>query len=81
MCYGLTAGGLRALAVPTALILTVEILARGVVVVPAMYHAPSFVRPLSISWAFAHLPFDALGTPGRYMRNELEWLSASPNPR
>ena len=77
----LTAEGLRALAVPTALILTVEILARGVVVVAAMYHAPSFVRPSSISWALTHLPFDALGTPGRYMRNGLEWSSASHDPR
>ena len=72
----LTAEGLRALAVPTALTLAVEALVWGVVVVAVIHWAPSFVRPLSISWALAHLPFDALGTPGRYMRNGLEWLSA-----
>ena len=76
----LAAEGLRALEWPAVLALAVEIVVWGVAVVTAVYHAPSFVRPLSISWALAHLPFEALGAPGRHMRSVLEWLSASHDP-
>ena len=76
----LVAEGLRALEWPAVLVLAVEAVVWGVAVIGVTYYAPSFVRPLSITWAIAHLPFEALGTPGRYMRNGLEWLSASHNP-
>ena len=76
----LAAEGLRTLGWPAMLALAVEIVIWGTVVVVAIHHAPSFVRPLSISWALAHLPFEVLGTPGRHVRSGLEWLSASHDP-
>ena len=76
----LTARGLRALESPAALALAVEVVVCGVVAVAVTRHAPSFVRPRSIAWALAHVPFEALGTPGRHVRSGLEWLSASHDP-
>ena len=76
----LTARGLRALESPAVPALAVEIVVCGVVAVTVTRHAPSFVHPPSIAWALAHLPFEALGTPGRCMRSGLEWLSASHDP-
>lgn len=76
----LTAEGSRALEWPAMLALVVEIVVWGVTVVAATYYAPSFVRPLSFSWVLAHLPFEALGTPGRHLRSGLKWLSAPHDP-
>ena len=76
----LVAEGLRALEWPAVLVLAVEAVVWGVTVLAVTYHAPPFVRPLSITWAISHLPFEALGAPGRYMRSVLEWLSASYDP-
>lgn len=76
----LTAEGLRTLEWPAMLTLVVETVVWGVTVVTVTYHAPSFARPLSFPWALAHLPFEALGTPGRHMRSGLKWLSASRDP-
>ena len=76
----LVAEGLRALEWPAVLVLAVETVVWGATVIAVTYRAPSFVRLSSITWALAHLPFEALGVPGRYMRNGLEWLSASHDP-
>ena len=76
----LVAEGLRALEWPAMLVLAVETVVWGVAVIAVTYHAPSFVRPLSIPWAIARLPFEALGAPGRYLRSGLEWLSAPHDP-
>ena len=76
----LTAQGLRALGWPAMLALAVETVVCGVVAVAVTRHAPSFVRPRSIAWALAHVPFEALGTPGRHVRSGLKWLSASHDP-
>ena len=76
----LAAEGLRVLEWPVMLTLAIEIVVWGMAVVATIYHAPSFLRPLSISWALAHLPVEAPGTPGRHLRSGLEWLSASRDP-
>ena len=77
LAVGATAGGLRALAASAAVVLAGEILVWVLAVVAAVRLAPSATRPECIPWALARLPFDVFGTPGRYMRNGLEWLTAS----
>ena len=76
LVVGAMAGGLRASAAPDAVVLAVEIPAYTLAVVAAVRLAPSVARPACIPWALAHLPFDVFGTPGRCMRNGLEWLTA-----
>ena len=71
----LTAGQVRAMALPVGLALFVEIFVWLATIIAAVYYAPSYARPLSVHWAITNVPFDVLGTPGNYMRKGLQWLS------
>ena len=71
----LTAGQVRAMALPVGLALFVEIFVWLATTIAAVYYAPSYARPLSVHWAITNVPFDVLGTPGNYMRKGLQWLS------
>ena len=77
----LTVPQVRSLSLPVWLSFTIEILVWGVTVVLAVYHAPSFARSAGIHWGLTHLDFDALGTPGRYVRNALGRLPAPRYPQ
>ena len=77
----LTTGQLQAWALPAGLALLLETVIWVAAVVAAMYCAPPFARLLSVPWALAHVPFDVLGTPGRYLRNALGRLPAPRDPR
>ena len=70
----LTAGHVRAIALPVGLTLFIEVLAWFAAIIAALYYAPSFVRPVSIHWAMTNMPFDVLGAPGQYLRKGLKWL-------
>lgn len=72
----LTAGWLRALALPDALVLFFEILIWVTAVGAAIFCAPPFTRPASVPWMLAHVPFEALGSPGQYLRSGLKRLPA-----
>ena len=64
----------RAMALPVGLTLFIEGLVWLAAVIAALYYAPSFVRPVSIHWAMTNMPFEVLGTTGRYLRMVLTWL-------
>ena len=70
----LTAGHVRAIALPVGLTLFIEVLVWIAAIIAALYYAPSFVRPMSVHWAMTNMPFDVLGAPGRYLRKGLKWL-------
>ena len=70
----LTAGQVRAMALPVGVALFVELLIWFAAVIVALYYAPSFVRPLSLRWAMTNIPFEELETPGLYLRKGLKWL-------
>ena len=70
-----TASQLRAMHLPSALSLFIEILVWIVTIIAALNYAPSFARPLSAQWVVTNVPFDVLGTPGIYLRKGLQWLS------
>ena len=76
----LTAAQFRTWALPVGVTLFFEALIWTMAVVLAMYCAPPFARLRSVPWALAHVPFDALGTPGHYLRNGLTWLPAPSGP-
>ena len=71
----LTAGQVRAMALPVGLSLLIEVLVWSATIIAAMYYAPSFARPLSVPWAMTNIPFEVLGTPGHYLIKGLKWLS------
>ena len=71
----LTAGQVRAMALPVGLSFLVEILVWLATIIAALYYAPSFARPLSVPWAMTNIPFEVLGTPGHYLKKGLKWLS------
>ena len=73
----LTAAQLRAWKLPAAPTLLIETLVWAAALVAAMYCAPRFARLRSIPWALAHAPLEALGAPGRWLRNGL-FRSAAP---
>ena len=75
MALWLTAGQVRAMALPVGLSLFVEILVWLATINAAMYYAPSFARPLSVPWAMTNIPFEVLGTPGYFLKKGLKWLS------
>ena len=70
----LTAGHVRAMALPVGLSLFIEFLVWLAATIAALYYAPPFVRPMSIHWAMTNMPFDVLGAPGQYLRKGLKWL-------
>ena len=76
-----TVAQLRTLALPAGLVLLFEILIWVAAVVAAMVCAPPFARLLSVPWTLAYAPLDALGTPGRYLRNALERIPAQRDPQ
>lgn len=53
-----------------------EILIWTIGVGATTYCSPSWARLWSIPWVLAHVPFDVMGTPGRYVRNGLGRLPA-----
>ena len=53
-----------------------EILLWAIGIVATTYCAPSWARLWSVPWALAHVPFEDMGTLGRYVRNGLGWLPA-----
>ncbi len=71
----LTAGQVRAMALPDGLSFFVEFLVWLATIIAAVYYAPSFARPLSVPWAMMNIPFEVLGTPGHYLKKGLKWLS------
>ena len=68
------AGQVRSMALPVGLTLFIEVLVWLAAIIAALYYAPSFVRPVSIHWAMTNMPFEVLGTSGRYLRMGLKWL-------
>ncbi len=76
----LTAGRSWLWDLPAGLTLFFEILIWLTAVAGATYYAPPFARLLSLPWVLASVPFDALGTPGRYLRSGLERLPSTPDP-
>ena len=48
-CCGFTAGQVRAMALPVGLTLVIEVLVWLAAIIAALYYAPPFVRPLSVS--------------------------------
>ena len=71
----LTAGQVRAMELPAVPALALELLAWFAALLAALYYAPSYVRPVSVKWALTNIPFEVLGTPGRYMRKGCKWLA------
>lgn len=71
----LTAGQVRAMELPAVPALALELLAWCAALLAALYYAPSFLRPISIEWALANIPFEVLGTPGSYLRKGCKWLA------
>ena len=71
----LTAGQVRAMALPVGLSLFIEVLVWLATIIAAVYYAPSCARPLSIHWAMTNVPFEVLGTPGYHLRKGLKWMS------
>ena len=71
----LTAGQVRAMELPAVPALALELLAWCAALVAALYYAPSYLRPVSVKWALTNIPFEVLGTPGRYMRKGCGWLA------
>ena len=76
----LTAAQLRSWMLPVGLALFIETLAWVAAAGAALYWAPPFARLRSVSWALAHMPFEALGAPGRCLRNGLVRLTARHDP-
>ena len=76
----LAAAQLRAWNLPVGPVLFLETLAWAAAAVAALYWAPPFARLRSVSWALAHVPFEALGAPGRGLRNGLVRLTARHDP-
>lgn len=70
-----TALMVRATALPVLPALLVELLVWFSTVIAAICYAPAFARPSSLPWATRNVPFEALGTPGHYLRTGLTWLS------
>ena len=68
----LVASQVRALPIPAGARLFVELAAWGAAAVTAMYHAPAFARPASVHRVLPHLGLDAMGAPGRRLR---DWLA------
>ena len=66
-------------ALPAGPALFFEILIWLTAVAGATYYAPPFARLLSLPWVLASVPFDDLGTPGRYVRSGLERLPSAPD--
>lgn len=56
-----------------------EILLWAIGIVATTYCAPSWARLWSVPWTLAHVPFDVMGTPGRYVRNGLGRLPVPMN--
>ena len=71
----LTAGQLRAMALPAGQALVVEILIWFLAVIAAIYYAPSYLRPVSFQWALTSIPFEVLGAPGVCLSKGFKWLS------
>ena len=76
----LTAAQLRAWALPVGATLFLETLAWAAAGAAAVYYAPPFARLRSVPWALAHMPFEALGTPGRCLRSGLIRWAALRGP-
>ena len=72
----LTTGQFQAWEMSAYLALSFGVLIWTIVIVATTYYAPPCARLLSIPWALAHVPFDVMGTPGRYLRNGLGRLPA-----
>jgi len=72
----LTTGQFQAWEMSAYLALSFGVLIWTIVIVATTYYAPPCARLLSISWALAHVPFEVMGTPGRYLRNGLGRLPA-----
>ena len=71
----LTAGQVRAMALPAGAALIIESLILFVTVIAAIYYAPSYVRPVSFQWALTNIPFEVLGRPGVCLIKCCKWLS------
>ena len=71
----LTAGQLRAMALPAGVALFVEIAVWFTASLAALYYAPPFARALCIPWAVKNVSFEVLGAPGKCLRRGLDWLA------
>ncbi len=71
----LTAGQVRAMELPALTALILELLVWFAALLAALYYAPAYLRPVSVQWALANIPFEVLGAPGSYMRKGCAWLS------
>ena len=56
-----------------------EMLLWTIGILATMYCAPPWARLRSVPWVLAHVPFDVMGTPGRYVRSGLGRLPAPLN--
>ena len=75
----LTTGQFQRWGMSDGLVASFGVLIWMIVIVATTYCAPSCARLSSIPWALAHVPFDVMGTPGRYLRNGLGWLAEPMN--
>ena len=71
----LTAELARVTALPEFPALIIKALVWLMTVIVSLYYAPSFVRPASLNWAGANIPFEALGPAGRYLRKGIKLLA------
>lgn len=75
----LATGQFQAWGLPAGVALSFEMLLWTIVIVATTYCAPPWARLRSLPWVLAHVPFDVMGTPGRYVRNGLGRLPVPVN--
>ena len=73
---GLAAALVREAALPVPAALAAKTLACAAAASLALWYAPGFARPAFPRWALVHLPFDAMGVPGRALKRALAALAA-----
>ena len=75
----LATGQFQGWALSAGVAISFEMLLWTIGILATMYCAPPWARLWSVPWALTHVPFDVMGTPGRYVRNGLRRLPAPLN--